>query len=124
MLLSCSDAKQAKEKKSYLMFILPKKVESRSTISASEGFFIKYCCNHRKIELKAVTNSSGKPVEIAHLANRSSTNTQVSYLRSSSCLNCFMVLPNYHSFYNEKREHLRVAVQTVSLGKHSTDLSD
>lgn len=116
---------QSKPRRKSSIFVLPKKVEIGKSISLlQKSFLLSIVATAGKIALKDVINSSWKPVEIAHLADRSSMNTQMSYLRRSSCLNCFTVLLNYHSFYHENRENLRVAIQTVILGKHSTNLSD
>lgn len=87
------------------MFVLPKKVRIGKNVGSllQKAFLLGLIATAGKISLKDVTNSSWKPVEIAHLADWGSMNTQISYLKRSSCLNCFTVLPNHHVFCHEKK---------------------
>lgn len=96
-----------RRKKWYLMFVLPKKVEIRKNmvrlLQKAFFFLLSIFATAGKIALKDVRNSSWKPTAIAHLADSSSVNTQISYLRRNRCFNCLTVLLNYHSFYHEKK---------------------
>lgn len=85
-------------RRSSILFVLPQKVQiGKSIVSLLQNaFLVCIVANAGKLALKGCDQQLVKACWNSSSGRQNSMNTQIPYLRRSSCLNCFTVLPNYH----------------------------